>query len=861
MSEVHHQPCPFVDCGSSDAFSFNTEGKGYCHSCGSGYPSKKETFEWAAKRYPFTPRNTKPTQADYLEHRGLTSDTCRMYNIQTQMDDAGNPVRYAFKYPCGQVKYRSAYEKKFWLKEKEKPLLSLFNPGFNAGTSTRVYITESEVDAASLYQIIDDGKGRGYPVVSLPSASVSDAFLKKNHSYLDSFKEIVYAGELDDAGRSAAEKLYSLYPHKFFYVPLTKHKDANDFLTKGDGEELKWAALKPQRYTPPNFFVGEKVVEHWIRTESPYKYTPTGHSGLDNKIRGLVKGGLTFIKAQSGQGKCLHPDTLVILFDGQQRKVKDIREGDFLLGPDGNKRTVLSTCTGSEEMFRVVPVKGEPWVCNRSHILHVKNVKQQMENISVDNYLSLSPAKQKTLKQVRSREVSFEGERVLPFDPYLIGLWLADGDRNKAQWCLGNKKEGCRDYLLGWANDNGYSVWKYKEKGACYSYHLHQNGKRGLGRSALANYLLSECVVDGEKVVPFVYQTASVADRRKLLAGYLDGDGYKTYNNFDAVSKDVGLSNDIAFIARSLGLAAYQKECVKGIKSTGFEGKYIRTSISGDTTALPFLRHKVQPRKQIKCVRTTGFTVESLGEGTYCGFELDGDGLFLLGDFTITHNTSLIRYLEIGVLNSSDDTTVGLLHMEESKSTTYRSMASYQLGVNVNTKEDAEVNGITEERVILAAKQATKGERTIIFEMRSEDDPLDLLTHVRLGATVYGVTHFFIDHVQRLSYLSKKGVEDATGVLTTLASRMAQLAKELNICVVFVSQVNDDGRTKYASSLQEEALVVIALERDPQAEDERERNTTKFVVEKNRPFSRTGDAGSVYYDVDTTMLSEIHFDV
>ncbi len=30
---------------------------------------------------------------------------------------------------------------------------------------------------------------------------------------------------------------------------------------------------------------------------------PTGHAALDDKIRGLVKGGLTFIKALRGQGK------------------------------------------------------------------------------------------------------------------------------------------------------------------------------------------------------------------------------------------------------------------------------------------------------------------------------------------------------------------------------------------------------------------------------------------------------------------------------------------------------------------------------------------------------------------------------
>ena len=202
------------------------------------------------------------------------------------------------------------------------------------------------------------------------------------------------------------------------------------------------------------------------------------------------------------------------------------------------------------------------------------------------------------------------------------------------------------------------------------------------------------------------------------------------------------------------------------------------------------------------------------------------------------------------------DTIVALLHMEEQKSTTYRAMATYELGVNVRTKDDANANGVDESKVIEAAKKVSKGDNTIIFEMRSHDDPLQLLEYVRLAATVYGASYVFIDHVQRLAYLSATGVDGATSTLTTLGARMAQLCKELNIGVIFASQVNDDGRTKYAASLEEEAIICLKLERDVESEDEVERNTTQFVIDKNRPFSRLGAAGSVYFDVETMTLRE-----
>jgi hypothetical protein len=80
------------------------------------------------------------------------------------------------------------------------------------------YVTEGEFDAASLYQVL----GKSYPVKSLPSASLSEKFIKDNFEYINAFEMIVYAGELDAAGKGAAQKLYSMMPDKFYYVPMSK---------------------------------------------------------------------------------------------------------------------------------------------------------------------------------------------------------------------------------------------------------------------------------------------------------------------------------------------------------------------------------------------------------------------------------------------------------------------------------------------------------------------------------------------------------------------------------------------------------------------------------------------------------------
>jgi hypothetical protein len=100
-------------------------------------------------------------------------------------------------------------------------------------------------------------------------------------------------------------------------------------------------------------------------------------------------------------------------------------------------------------------------------------------------------------------------------------------------------------------------------------------------------------------------------------------------------------------LARSLGLAAYAKIKVGRIKSLNFERNYWRINISGDCSVIPLKikRKKATKRKQLKNVLRSGFKVEPLGQGDYYGFELDRDHLYLLGDFTVTHNTSLCQHL------------------------------------------------------------------------------------------------------------------------------------------------------------------------------------------------------------------------
>src|SRR5690606_11956196 len=56
-------------------------------------------------------------------------------------------------------------------------------------------------------------------------------------------------------------------------------------------------------------------------------------------------------------------------------------------------------------------------------------------------------------------------------------------------------------------------------------------------------------------------------------------------------------------------------------------------------------RNKANERKSKKDVLVVGFKIEKLKEDNYYGFEITGNRRFVLGDFTVTHNTVMFSFI------------------------------------------------------------------------------------------------------------------------------------------------------------------------------------------------------------------------
>jgi len=368
-------------------------------------------------------------------------------------------------------------------------------------------------------------------------------------------------------------------------------------------------------------------------------------------FRDIAKGeGHTVVEAFAGAAKCLGKGTQVLLFDGSCKCVEDIVPGDILMGPDSAPRNVISTNAGYGDLVKIVPTKGDPWVCNIDHILTLKgtnNEKNKIIDISVADFCSRYGHYKELSKQWKLFKTKIEfPTSAVEYDPYLIGLWIGDG--TKAEASISNIEPEIIEYCKCFAFQNNLLLrLRFDTRHNYYNIRFAM-GKKGEGHRGtphlLKRFLTNKCVVNGAKVIPQNYLINSEENRLQLLAGLIDTDGTFSKGYFSISSSDEKLAEQYLFLARSLGFASYIKSGISQIRSKNFIGKYWRVSIIGDVNRIPtkVARKQAGQRKQIKNPLVNGFNILEIGSGDFYGFVLDGDGRFLLSDFTITHNTSSI---------------------------------------------------------------------------------------------------------------------------------------------------------------------------------------------------------------------------
>lgn len=286
-----HQPCN--QCGSSDALAVYTDNV-HCFSC--GYHAKTQDAE-SSRSDTFVAK--RQNMYKNIPDRGISSATVGFYGVEVY-DDSHS---YPYTNDAGQVlgyKHRKLDIKGFSTSGAFKEAILFGQQRFSAG-GRYVTITEGELDCLAAYQML----GSKYPVVSIKSGAQSALKdCKAQFEWLNSFEHIVISFDSDAPGKAAAHDVAELFGNKCKIVTLSHHKDACDYLSKGDSKTYveQWWAASP--FIPDGIVAGTAL---WDIVNKPVDKAEVLYpwGGLNDLTYGIRKGELVTVTAGSGLGKSL----------------------------------------------------------------------------------------------------------------------------------------------------------------------------------------------------------------------------------------------------------------------------------------------------------------------------------------------------------------------------------------------------------------------------------------------------------------------------------------------------------------------------------------------------------------------------
>jgi hypothetical protein len=286
------------------------------------------------------------------------------------------------------------------------------------------------------------------------------------------------------------------------------------------------------------------------------------------------------------------------------------------------------------------------------------------------NNLCYSDVKNTRLKGYKAIPKIIDHNASFPIDPYLLGLWLGDGNVGDPMITSADKE--IEDYLYQYLKKYNGSMSIKKETTLAgsisstgiianieysrYRFVWNVHGKNPIRKS------LKDLGILWDKHIPVIYLNSSVENRMQLLAGLLDTDGclsYKIARNksggtwiyrFVQAEMRKTLIDQIQEMCKCLGFTdcgIYTRKYSPINREIFRDGKEFHNSyeltISGPMILkVPCL---IQRKKAyIHCAdqrffvsNTSKIKINQLDQNEYIGLSIDGNQRFLLEDLTVVH--------------------------------------------------------------------------------------------------------------------------------------------------------------------------------------------------------------------------------
>lgn len=332
------------------------------------------------------------------------------------------------------------------------------------------------------------------------------------------------------------------------------------------------------------------------------------HHGEQNLYQTMVKMAHEFpgsnnipLLYRDGQFGCLDPETDILLWNGTKKKAKDIIIGDRLIGDDGYPRNVKQITSGEDDMYNIIQYSGQTYKVNSQHILTLYcethkniwwsdcsnswNVSYYDKNESKLVDISI-PVKIFTHTNGFTKEKGFK---------HISDLIKDIPDNNIFDIKV-------IDYI------NMTPRMQSKLKGIFCNTHIKwKSSKTSIDPYELGILLKNK----RNNIIPFSYIFNDLNTRKKLLHGFLNSS-----SSIDTFKDSYEIDEKYSYLFDRIKILC---------NSLAFHTKQTSTSLIINTK--PIYYNKIE--------------VEYAGKGAFVGWSVDGNERFLLGDYTVTHNSRL----------------------------------------------------------------------------------------------------------------------------------------------------------------------------------------------------------------------------
>lgn len=356
------------------------------------------------------------------------------------------------------------------------------------------------------------------------------------------------------------------------------------------------------------------------------------------------------------RGKRPHPLHCSILTTDGIKKWGDLVVGDYVYSKDGSPVKVIDIIDYDEDdIYKITLKDGRVTYAQGDHLFpiyyrasgDIKYRLEKVKNLTTTKWYNNKGIPTYKWALPKNDCVKFN-EQPFMIDPYVMGLYLGDGDyahtwNNHINLTMNpNDLESILEYI------------PYDVKMSMYrkiSHHIMVDKARDILKS-----LGLENKKSNNKFIPKCYLFNSEENRIKLLNGLLDTDGScsKDCGVIEYSTKSKQLKEDFLFLCRSLGFNCTSKN--KIINDVTYYRCYIYT-----TDSRLFNLNRKKSNLKSKCsAYSDRCPIDSIelhsNEKCRCITVDNPDGLYLIDDFIVTHNSSKIIIEEFGNFPKVTDT-------------------------------------------------------------------------------------------------------------------------------------------------------------------------------------------------------------